>query len=848
MNNQSEGAKRQEHGAPLSNSENSMESQVNEIQEKEMGQHQKKVRNIKVQLWSKSGSKLIVISVVVLGLFLIIHGVKNKLSFENEQYIEFPKNAEELRHFLENHSNFNKVIKESNDFWPEEYFEINLKDKKISYWKNNEKKEEVEYKKNGTNNNLKTFKDEEEREKFKGFPQIDNWEELVEKEYMEAIVSAQLEEDVKRLCILYNALAGHPQSYIVFGKEIGHSNWVYQTADLFPSYCIPLTLKENSVGYNDLKEYIDESNAGHESTIKLSDLIKKIMRDISVKAISFDYRKEMIRCGEDSVEATQNKIPQLKAPYVYEKLNGKSASGWVVPIDDSTNIIRASDYYKHDDNRIIIDKENYDRIEGLKWNDREKESIWYTFEIILGCIIIGLFAIYLIIKPLIKSRHLKLKKKEKKTIQANQYPEKTSSQIENQNQSKLAEISKEETTISTLPPRNLTIEILELEKQLKEEKEKAEKEIKLLKENAENNLKKLRETINSLRNQQKDYNTLKQKANQWDKLTNCTQEKEVISILEGIKEKFPKINTIKDIYLKAQQEVPEDRNEQMIRIFEALDKQLKNPSGLVESYQRTVKNANYAITVGDIHEHCKRIVEKYSSVKAYQRIVKQDRLSIWDRLIIMIWAMECTNEIFNAFHLDSFNDNTIKATKEIHQDDVMQIYATRIFFNQIDKDEAQQPQSLKDLREKKMEERKSTLKEDNINLTETEEYKNIVNRLDTIFEQKIFISKMNDRFMTKFSNKELMIKDKGNYLSLLIAMGLHMSDYIRFSKGVGLVYCPNTQWLLSGKLPNNYEFRYNDPEFSGEFLNRVYTWLKESGIQHLEALVDGKLILPNTEE
>ena len=111
-----------------------------------------------------------------------------------------------------------------------------------------------------------------------------------------------------------------------------------------------------------------------------------------------------------------------------------------------------------------------------------------------------------------------------------------------------------------------------------------------------------------------------------------------------------------------------------------------------------------------------------------------------------------------------------------------------------------------------------------------------------------FINLMKAQLVDEFISNERKITEKGVYMSYVVAMGLHMCDYIRYMSGNSIDYCPNMRFVLSGLNPktldSNTEFRYKDPAYSGEYSNRIYEWMKESGIGRLKALVGNKYIMP----
>ena len=176
---------------------------------------------------------------LIVGLVFIYFGVNSEVP---KIKVEKPINEEAVYEYLEQYSNYNDVIKPMafNDFWPNEYLEINLESKEISYFKDSNLITKVEYdkkkKKNKKNNNIITFKDE--KDNFSIFPEIENIESLVFKSYKDIINKEEIDKDEKKLSLIYNALVGNKSAYIVFGKDKRRNEWKYFTLRDFPTYVL----------------------------------------------------------------------------------------------------------------------------------------------------------------------------------------------------------------------------------------------------------------------------------------------------------------------------------------------------------------------------------------------------------------------------------------------------------------------------------------------------------------------------------------------------------------------------------------------------------------------------------
>ncbi len=325
-----------------------------------------------------------------------------------------------------------------------------------------------------------------------------------------------------------------------------------------------------------------------------------------------------------------------------------------------------------------------------------------------------------------------------------------------------------------------------------------------------------------------------------------------VKIQHNKKPTFPKLNTLNNIYADAKATAKSDKDLVSV-ILDKLDKQIGEPTGLRTFYTKLVEQAEYAIEVHDRFESCKEIAQQFGERNEYKQIVSQGRnLSIWERLAVMLWAMECTNKFLTVFDKEHFVKDVLENAAEIHKEDIMQIFATRIF-NKYIADPSVYVGALTSSRETMMREKQTEMQSKyGVTMSETQEYKYFVENLDSIYDKlkanNAFIDIMKTQFVDEFVNNERDITDKGRYLSYVVAMGLHLSDYVRYMNGNEIDYCPNVKFALSGLNPdaldNNTEFRHKDPAYSGEYSNRIYEWLKENGVGKLKALVGNKYILP----
>lgn len=825
---------------------------------------------------------------------------------------------EEAEEYLCEKSNYSAdILKELdfNSYWPKEYFTISIKDKKISYWKDGASVAEVEYLP-GASNTLKKIKS---KDTFASLPKnLKELETLVEENYCKEIDNAfknrTIDEDTKNFSILYNALAGHPGSYIVLGRANEDGDWKrYQPTD-FPTYKIP---SENDLIALARKHAATPDSMANATPLGVSFLA--YVDSISVKAVSFDNRGDKIWYGnENRAVATEKERKDLKLPYDYTTLNGIAACGWVVP-DGKEELENAKEYYS---NIHFMDENTYNALKSLKWNAPKVEpktlewllflkKIVYYAGIVFICL--GAILLFVAVLPFVvkffKDRSNKQSiveedaddededdddnepEKEKKIpfekviggecASSNSF---SAEELQEENlrlKKKIAKLnkelkSKEEKTNNGL---SSAVEEYKNSKEYKNAIEAAEKAavdkyksskeyknvIETVEKEAVYKYKKSDDFKNVITNaeaegerkfkESKAYKNLYVEAKNWRTLSSCTSEDKVITVLNNTHKvipTFPLLNTLNNIYAEAKAEGKNER-ELVAVILAALDKQTGKPTGLQAFYKDLVANADYAVVVRDRFESIKAISQKFGERKEYMQIVSQGtNLSIWERLAVMLWAMECTNEVLKVFGKEHFSASIIAHAGEIHKDDIMQIFATRIF-NKYIADQSVTTGALTGLREKMVADNLAEMQSKyGVSMSASQTYRDFVKSLDSTHDKLkanvVFINMMKAQLVDEFISNERKITEKGVYMSYVVAMGLHMCDYIRYMSGNNINYCPNMRFVLSGLNPktldSNTEFRYKDPAYSGEYSNRIYEWLTDSGVSKLKALVGNKYIMP----
>jgi hypothetical protein len=752
------------------------------------------------------------------GIFFIVGLVFIYFGFNSEESkikIEKPINEEAVYEYLKQSSNYNDVVKPMafNDFWPNEYLEINLESKEISYFKDSNLITKVGYdKKKKKNNNIITFKDE--KDNFSTFPEIENIDSLVLKSYKDVINKEKIDEDEKKLSLIYNALVGNKSAYIVFGKDKKGKGWRFFTPRDFPDYVLNIN---NLVG-----QHIDSIN----NNATLSSLNKEIKKHVicisSIDAVSYNYRVNKIYCGDKEISAN---TPEERKELQMDSLEKKSVAGWLLmkrhkqesAKPNLADKIRALDYYKdYNDNYVYISDSTYNKLSDFKWNEIVEEDKD------LSSILIWIGAFFIIIGPIMIGCGIFIKKR-KEVNNENQQEGKLSLVLRRIFKKKQGEEVndsthelKEEKITDVEKPYNVDKRaIIEEYKRSKEYKQVLEES----KESAINAFKEGRE-----------YKNLEIRSNNWLTLIGKTNDinndekqiKEILSNLDKIKGDGGKLS----------------------KYYQNLNTRIEKINKLEEDYNALNKK----------YSTIKSVVEEFTHRKEYGIIKGEKELKIWERLAIMLWSIELSNEILNGFGEKSIISESLNKTINQHHEDVMQTFVTRLFISYIN-DSSKKADAFKIDSNKLVEEKQKNLMEQyNISVKDfSDAYRNFIANLDSHYtkvkEENAYFKILKEKLADKFIDNHDKIKDKGEYLSLLIAMGYHISDYIEYKNRTNstIDFYPNVKYILSNmdlSVFDNTEFRHNDPEYSGNYTNRVYEWLREVGVEHLQALVEDKLIIP----
>lgn len=760
------------------------------------------------------------IVIIVLGVICTCISIIND---DVKTQIEKPEGKDRVYEYLSKFSNYDSIIKplSFNEFWPNESLIIKLKEKKISYWSGENLIAEVEYEKDSKKFSIVRLKSK--KEDFAKFPKIENISSLVEESYKNEIKKIDLDEDERNLSLIYNALVGRKNSYIVLGKKIHDNDWKHFTSNDFPRYTLNIT------GY--VYEHIDSVNNNAKNNPLL---IEKYIDNISVQAVSYDYRNNNVYYGNTPKSASTTEERQ-DLPMDY--LENKSVAGWFVDKDgEDDKLACVKNHYDLHSGNIFLDDSAYVKLRDLKWtediNENKTTDYYLLFLKQLGyfLIIMG----FVILVCILFSR-LNFKTKE--------------DDIDN---GLKEDLDDKGLNNDKLFSEDKTNKLLDREKIIEEYKNS--KEYKKSIEKIKNSV--LEEYISS-----DEYKNSQVCRDKWQALENIENERDLVVILNKIREKnpkFPKIHTIDDIYPKQDSNIDAKVIKDILTNIDAIN---RNKSSLTGFYQNLCKKVEMSDKLQESYNklnekftEIKDIIESYTKCKEYN-IVKEDKdLKIWERMAIMLWSTKLVNDLLKCFGNKNIIAEKLEKAKQQHQEDVIQFFVTRLFMSYINNSSKQVDDFKIDSDNKVLEKQKNLLDLYDISIEDfSESYVKFISNLDSHYrkvkENDKYFNILKEKLVDKFAHNHDTIKDKGEYLSLLIALGYHIADYVEYINRTDstIEFYPNVRYLLSNmdiNVLDNPEFRHNDPAYSGNYTNRVYEWLKEVGVEHLQALVEDKLIIP----
>lgn len=179
---------------------------------------------------------------------------------------------------------------------------------------------------------------------------------------------------------------------------------------------------------------------------------------------------------------------------------------------------------------------------------------------------------------------------------------------------------------------------------------------------------------NILENKKKEWekeyktsNSLSIKSQRWDELCKCSSESDVLDFLKRmheIKNSFPEIHSVELLYTEADK-VSKTEIELISNLLKGIDEQKDRELQL--TLNNIINEAVYANKIREKFEQTQQLIQEYSDKNEYKQIVKQGKeLTIWERLAVMTWSLECINNILDIFKKEKLSTETVNRAIEIH--------------------------------------------------------------------------------------------------------------------------------------------------------------------------------------
>lgn len=347
---------------------------------------------------------------------------------------------------------------------------------------------------------------------------------------------------------------------------------------------------------------------------------------------------------------------------------------------------------------------------------------------------------------------------------------------------------------------------------------------------------------------------LTDKANSWDELMSVTKEDVLLKKWDKLREnnvKLPIIHTVSWAYNEA---------------LNAMDKKKVIPSDLIYKYLVvTFKIVSDDYKLSDTY---KRIIAMAANWQKNEKKVKsinnfaQDSVvskvittkdwKYWDRLAMMVRSLDLVHNLLLMTEDSGYAslNRDIRPVLAQVTSDLSQLYLFRYYVRDLKAsyDYRQFDSDLEAVRKTF-----STVNGDYALDCSLDSYAETVQSLRTAYNYvkgtQAFSSQMWNQLVNDFISNAPSNTDQAWFFSRVVAIAYHASDFIAGLNGRDSIFLYNQRFLMSGlnrsSLDNDLvRFEYNDYQYSNDYTNRVYEWLKSMGVEHLPALVDNKLIMP----
>lgn len=347
---------------------------------------------------------------------------------------------------------------------------------------------------------------------------------------------------------------------------------------------------------------------------------------------------------------------------------------------------------------------------------------------------------------------------------------------------------------------------------------------------------------------------LTDKANSWDELMSVTKEDVLLKKWDKLREenvKLPIIHTVSWAYNEALSAVDKKKvipSDLIYKYLVVTFKIVSDDYKLSDTYKRIIAMA------ANWQKNEKKVqsINNFAHDSVVSKVITSQDWKYWDRLAMMVRSLDLVHNLLLMTEdsgYASFNRDIRPVLAQVTSD-FSQLYLFRYYVRDLKASYGYQ-QFDSDL--EAVRKTFSTVNGDYALDCSLDSYAETVKSLSTAYNSvkgtQAFSSQMWNLLVKDFITNAPSNTDQAWFFSRVVAIAYHASDFIAGLNGRDSIFLYNQRYVMSGLNRSSLEndlvrFKYNDYQYSNDYTNRVYEWLKSMGVEHLPALVDNKLIMP----
>ena len=828
------------------------------------------------------------------------------LSHQTEEEPSRPEKYDDCINFLYSHSNLKESdLKFVGNVWPQEYYQINYKERFVIYFRPSGN-DTVCYKKVKKENSKDVdydvidFKDSNQSKKFKkwSLPSFNDVE--LEPSYEQIISSSNCSDERKNLSRLYNALVGNTKGFVVVGKLDG--KWKCFHCDDFPvSYIDTVKIKEAAHSFiekgNEQRTELGSLIRHALITVEKPQLAYYNIRKDSVyvdgQRLSKKDKSQIVTGSPtigDWISISNNRMVSASSIYsqnvLWTSLNeeeyqqlceqikwnedpeNNSSFWWIILAILSFSFLvfgivlfflparkknENEEPEKKKDNWFLelfkrIMKRSKESNDGDENGDKKAENLKAVPLTIVDTSFHEGMSIQEILSQYDKlfssdvSRQFSSYVSKNKFVDLQNSESALKSEIEElkqsctkwQNQTKQITDSKDLKALhAALVSLGYTKLSVLVDAVVKETEEKIKKKYPI---------------------PSGQFGDLLEKAKNWDDLMTVTKEDVLLKKWDKLREnnvKLPIIHTVSWAYNEALSAVDKKKvipSDLIYKYLVVTFKIVSDDYKLSDTYKRIIAMA------ANWQKNEKKVqsINNFAHDSVVSKIITTQDWKYWDRLAMMVRSLDLVHNLLLMTEDSGYAslNRDIRPVLAQVTSDLSQLYLFRYYVRDLKAsyDYRQFDSDLEAVRKTF-----ATVKRDYALDCSLDSYDDTIQSLriayNSIKGTQAFSSQMWNQLVNDFISNAPSNKDQAWFFSRVVAIAYHASDFIAGLNGRDSIFLYNQRYMMSGlnrsSLDNDLvRFEYNDYQYSNDYTNRVYEWLKSMGVEHLPALVDNKLIMP----